>query len=166
MNFSIINNMESTAVNYYPLKSIIVLFIAFNGFFLASLITIGQLLVDRKSPKARLFFLLFFILAQMSILGGFGTLFFIFYLCLALRLLLNSYMLSRRVTAENPEVLVAFCLLLFLMFALICDVAAISFNSKVFMEVSLLMLNLIIISFFLIVFKYPDYYKIIHLERR
>ena len=238
-------------MNHYPLRSIIVLFIAFNGFFLASLITVGQLLVDKKSPKTWLFFLLFFILGlyqshyiifeikalgsftlvntfpiaaifllgpailgitchavehwpsfkknalvhfapaltaalislilliatdrsdipvlhgyfynqHMLILGGLGNLCFIIYLVLSARLLLNSYVLSRRVMTENPAAFAAFVILLFLALALISDIAAIIFNSKMFMEASLIILNLIIIFLFLIVFKYPDYYKTIH----
>jgi AraC-like DNA-binding protein len=238
-------------LNQYPLKLIVILTITFNGLFLASLITIGQMISDRKSPKTWLFFLLFSIFCLFQIhyiffemglldhyifinmfpitaiyllgptlfgitlhgvkhksilsrdmswhfgpaigasllslsllfttelsnspvlygyyynrylfvLSGLGTLSFVIYLFLSGRELINSYLLSRKVILENPAVFVAFFILIFLVLALLSDIAALFLHSKVFMECSLFILNLIIIFLFLIVFKYPDYYKAIH----
>jgi hypothetical protein len=48
-------------LNHFSLKLVVILIITFNGLFLASLITIGQLIADRRSLKTWLFFLLFLI---------------------------------------------------------------------------------------------------------
>jgi AraC-like DNA-binding protein len=240
-----------TILNQYPLKLIVISTITFNGFFLASLISIGQLISDRKSPKTWLFILLFFIFClfqihyivfeigliakykiinlfsiaaiyllgptmmgitmhavqekyvlktsdlwhfvpaiiaslmslgiifnteyqHLNILHGYyyneyivslsflGSMFVTVYLVWAGRMLLNSYLLSKKVILKNPSVFVTFIILLFFGLALFSDITAVCFNSRVFMEVSLIIMNLIIIFLFLIVFKYPDYYKTLH----
>ncbi len=92
-------------------------------------------------------------------LGLFGGLLFTFYLLWAGRILLKSYLLSKKVILKNPPALITFIVLLFFVLALFSDIAAISFNSKIFMEFTITILTLIIIFLFLIVFKYPDYYK-------
>lgn len=240
-------------MNQYSLKLLVILFITFNGVFLASLIAVGQLIADRKSSKTWLFFLLFLIvclfqihyiifeiqsLAQYKIINLFpvtaiyllgpvilgitklsvkegyttldkkeikhlvpvltaslvclviifnteyspltflkgyyynryvscfgilGTLIFALYLFGAVGVLFNSYVLSTRVILKNPPVFVTVSILILFAIVLFTDILAASFNSRLFMEISLILLNSIIIFLFLIVFKYPDYYKTIHI---
>ena len=91
-----------------------------------------------------------------------GSMFVTFYFVWAGRILLNLYLLSKKVILKNPSVFVTFIILLFFGLALFSDITAVCFNSRFFMEVSLIIMNLIIIFLFLIVFKYPDYYKTLH----
>lgn len=239
-------------MNQYSLKLLVILFITFNGLFLASLIAVGQLIADRKSSKTWLFFLLFLIFclfqihyiifeiqslsqykiinlfpvtaiyllgpvilgitrltvkegyttlkkkeikhlvpvltaslaclviifnteySQFNILNGYyynqyisffgilGTMVFAFYLFGAGRVLFNSYVLSTRVILKNPPVFVTFSILILFAIVLFTVILAACLNSRMFMEISLILLNSIIIFLFLIVFKYPDYYKTIH----
>ncbi len=238
-------------MNHFSPKLIAILIITFNGFFLASLITIGQIIADRKSPKTWLFLFLFSIFClfqihyiffeigllgkykiinifpitaifllgpailgitihsvkesysfnkkgvlhfvpavisilisllilytteylptkmiygyyynwHMSALGFLGSLFFAFYLFQAGHVLFNSDVLSGNLILKKPPVFVAITILTFLVLAFFSDIAAVCFNSKFFMELSLIILNFIIIFLFLIVFKYPDYYKTFH----
>lgn len=232
----------------YDFKLVVIFIITFNGFFLASLIAIGQLISDRKSPKTWLFVLLFLIfclfqihyivyeigilgiykiinlfpiaaffllgptimnitkhavqekyilkksdlwhfvpavivslaslyiifktehqqldflhgyyynkyIASLGLLGGLLSNFYLFW---AGGILLNSYLLSKKVLLKNPPALITFVILLFFVLAMFADIAAVSFNSKIFMDFTIIILTLIIIFLFLIVFKYPDYYK-------
>ena len=99
----------------------------------------------------------------VSFFGILGTLIFALYLFGAGGVLFNSDVLSTRVILKNPPVFVTFSILILFAIVLFTDILAASFNSRLFMEISLILLNSIIIFLFLIVFKYPDYYKTIHI---
>jgi AraC-like DNA-binding protein len=95
-------------------------------------------------------------------MGVAGWLLFIVYLLLSVKELLNYYILSKQTVFNNPSALVVFVILILFMLACISDTIAFISNRKLFMELSVLIISLIIIFLFLINFRYPGYYKILY----
>ena len=122
------------------IKFFIILLIAFYGFLLAALTSIGQLIADRKSIKTWLFWGLFFVFGLFQI----------------------HYILSKHTILKNPPAFVIFFILILFVLTSISDLVAFVSFQKIFMEISVLLLTAIIIFLFLINFKYPDYYKLLY----
>jgi AraC-like DNA-binding protein len=70
-------------------------------------------------------------------------------------------MFSKSVISRNAFSSAALAIVVIMVLALILDGLALAFNARIFMELSLFTLNIVIIALFFIFFKYPRYEKTI-----
>ncbi len=91
--------------------------------------------------------------------GCFAYLMFILYLALSIRAFIKSFVFSRSILRENPFVLAILSILLFMIAGCVLDIMALIFNSRLFMEFALIILNLVIVTLFFILFRFPEYGK-------
>lgn len=107
---------------------------------------------------------------QMLAIMSIGSMSFYVYLILAIRLFYRYYIFSKESISKNPPALIAFVIIIFFVLAGINDILATISQKRIFMELSVLIMSLIIIYLFLINFRYPDYHKILYVvvekERR
>ncbi|MCP3901974.1 MAG: AraC family transcriptional regulator [Desulfobacteraceae bacterium] len=84
---------------------------------------------------------------------------FILYLALSIRAFIKSFVFSRSILRENPFVLAILSILIFMIAGCVLDIMALIFNSRLFMEFALIILNLVIVTLFFILFRFPEYGK-------
>lgn len=94
-------------------------------------------------------------------IGSIGNLIFLLYFFLSVHHFMKAFFFTRDVIKNNPSAKAVFVILLGMALTIVFDTCAVLFNSIQFMELSLGCLNLVIISLFLILFKYPEYPKAI-----
>jgi len=238
-------------IQTYSIQSFLILFVSFHGFFLAALISIGQLIATRKSIKNWLFLGLFIVFSlfqvhyfffeigwlnnypiintfpntafyligpllylitkhslnrrnnldirqllhflpatiasalsifliyfdgfentsilsgyffntRLMVIGAIGWFFFILYVLCSVKALRDDYLISTQTTLNHPPAMIVAIIIAFLMTACIFDLLALITDKKVFIDVSVMILTLMIIFLFLINFKYPGYDKILY----
>ena len=92
-------------------------------------------------------------------LAGLGILIFAVYLGFSIAAFVTALIFSKSVLKSTPFALAALSIVVSMILGLVLDGLAIAFNARIYMELALFTLNLVLISLFFILAKYPDYEK-------
>ncbi len=123
---------------------------------------LATLIIIYEQKQTTKFISGYFYNEYMLYLSASGSLYFLVYLGLAVKVLIRYTFLSKHTIRNNPQALIVFILLCSFLIAWISDLLAFVTNLKVFIEISILIITLILIFLFLVYFKYPDYHKKIY----
>ena len=145
---------HSLSADYQPTKKDLSHFIAPVVFTLLALLIIFSSKYEYTPPLHGYYYN-----DKLMALAGLGALLFTGYLFVAVGEFIRSFMFSKSVIKRNAFAWAALAIVILTTLALILDGLAIALNARLFMELSLFSLNLVIISLFFLFFKYPGYEK-------